>query len=263
MASATCGACMRLTSSRRVCSGPSSAVLPFSTSSSRDVVSCTMLFWMSSSTTRGRSTRRPPGAATSSLVRDSTPCGLIMSRFCRRWFQSGWYPDFSQYCMIFSNSPSSARLVTTLCGASALKKICSAMLTSAWRTRSPSSSVHVSLSSANHFSSRFLRPCCSTGRASSTLSTPFSLPISSSTPKYCRRGDGMLAWVGSCWKRRMVSIVRSMPPGDSAATLAAALKSPRMKRFSNCCENRFSAPGRPLREARLMATSRFCSVLMM
>jgi hypothetical protein len=59
MASATCGAAIRFISSSRVCSGPSSSLLPLSTSSRKDVACCRQLCCMKTSVTTLKSSVTP------------------------------------------------------------------------------------------------------------------------------------------------------------------------------------------------------------
>lgn len=88
-------------------------------------------------------------------------------------------------------------------------------------TTSPSCSLHEILSSASHFSSNCTRPCASAGRASSSDSTLFRRPASISVEKYLSTGGWPPSGAAHAWKRAMVAAVRSKPPGDAAAHLAA------------------------------------------
>ena len=76
-------------------------------------------------------------------------------------------------------------------------------------------------------------------------------------------GDGWPGAAGACWKRWMVSGVRSTCCGDSAASLAAPLKSLWFIRLLNCCMKSCSAPGRLDLTAILMASWKFLSWLQM
>lgn len=87
----------------------------------------------------------------------------------------------------------------------------SASVRSCKRTISPSSSLHVSLFSFNHFSNSCFLPCCNTGRASSRDSRWLSSPFSSRIPKYCRMGDSPPGGAGAVLNDSMTWVVRRMP----------------------------------------------------
>lgn len=70
------------------------------------------------------------------------------------------------------------------------------------------------LSSFSHFSRSCFRPCWRTGLHSSRDSNLFSWPWSNKMPKYCSNGEVWPGWVGTLWKRRMVSGVRRIPWSD-------------------------------------------------
>lgn len=67
------------------------------------------------------------------------------------------------------------------------------------------------LSSLSHFSRSCFRPCWRTGLQSSRDSNLLSWPWSNKMPKYCSSGEVWPGWVGTLWKRRMVSGVRRIP----------------------------------------------------
>lgn len=67
-------------------------------------------------------------------------------------------------------------------------------------TRSPSSSLHSSLSSANQFSNKFFLFWFTTRRDNSKDSKAFSFPFVKRVPKYCNSGGVCPAWTGTLWK---------------------------------------------------------------
>jgi len=71
--------------------------------------------------------------------------------------------------------------------------------------------VPLTLSSLSHFSSSCFRPCCSTGRHSSSDSYLLSCPWSSKIPKYASNGDVWPCCAGTCWNLWIVWGVRSIP----------------------------------------------------
>lgn len=66
-------------------------------------------------------------------------------------------------------------------------------------TRSPSSSLHSSLSSANQFSNRFFLFWLTTRRDNSKDSNALSFPLVKSVPKYCNSGGVWPACTGTLW----------------------------------------------------------------
>ena len=163
--------------------------------------------------------------------------------------------------MILSNCPVSMKHWITFGEAEARRYTESASCASTILMRSPSSSVHSSLSSPIHFCSSCCFPCWITGFASSIDSIALSLPFSSSMPKYVRIGVACPGCPGACWNRWIVAGVRSTCCGDSAASLAAPLKSIEFIRFSNCWVNSCSAPGRLFFTARRIASGKLFSCL--
>lgn len=101
--------------------------------------------------------------------------------------------------------------VHTLFGTFARRYTDKANLESNCLTKSPSSSLHSSLSSFSHFSNKCFRFCCKIGFAISKDSYRFSPPLSRSVPKYCNIGESCPGKTGNCRSRSIVSTVRRMP----------------------------------------------------
>lgn len=97
------------------------------------------------------------------------------------------------------------------------------------------------LSSLSHFSRSCLRPCWRTGLHSSRDSNLLSWPWSNRMPKYCSNGEVCPGWVGTLWKRRMVSGVRRIPwNGKGDRRLINKLSKEKEKTLPCLILNRFS-----------------------